>query len=146
MDLLTFYSIDERYEKKPDEMEEYTWTARIMGQGLPTKAGAYPLPYLYAGHGLLLICLLLSSLVSYPGFPLTEVPEEFQSLLLQGIGITFLINLASAVYSVGISEKKQEPTIFWCLKCFLFGGLALGELSEAVPTPVKPRNGRGAGF
>ena len=79
MDLLTFDTIDDR----PVDEEPYDWTARVIGQGLPTKAGVYPLPYLYAGHGLLLICLLISCLINYPGFPLTEVPEEYQSLLLQ---------------------------------------------------------------
>ena len=41
--------------------------------------------------------------------------------------------------------SKEEPVNFWFAKVFLLGGLALGELSEAVPTPVRPRNGRGAG-
>ena len=51
-----------------------------------------------------------------------------------------------AVYCRGIAESKEEPINFWSAKCLLFGGLALGELSEAVPTPSKPKNGRGAGW
>ena len=141
MALLTFDTIDDR----PLNEDPYDLTAKLIGRGLPTKAGVYLLPYLQSGHMLLLGVLLLSSLVTYPGFPLTELPEAYQSLLLQGIGLTLLINAAAAVYSRGIAEKKQEPVTFWFVKCLLFGGLALGELSEAVPMPVKPRNGRGAG-
>ena len=52
-----------------------------------------------------------------------------------------------AVYCRGIAAAKEEPINFWSAKCLLFGGLALGELSEAVPNPrdLKPKNGRGAG-
>ena len=142
MELFTFDSIDER---PPDE-EPYDYTARFIGRGLPNKAGAYYLPYLQSGHMLLLGVLILSSLVSYPGFPLTEVPDAYRALLLQGIGLTFAVNLLTAVYSRGIAEEKQEPVAFWFVKCCIFGGLALGELKQAVPMPTKPRNGRGAGL
>ena len=80
------------------------------------------------------------------GFPLTQVPDEYRALLLRGIGITFGINLLCAIYSRGIAAKKEEPVNFWFVKVALFGGLALGELSEAVPMPTKPKNGRGAGL
>jgi len=141
MELFTFDSIDER----PTDEPRYDWTARVIGRGLPDKTGAYLLPYLQSGHMLLLGVLFLCSLVSYPGFPLTELPEEYQGLLLQGIGFTFVVNLACAVYSRGIAAAKEEPVNFWFGKVFLFGGLALAELTDAVPLPTKPRNGRGAG-
>jgi len=141
MELLKFDTIDDR----PMDEPEYDYTARIIGRGLPNKAGAYPLPYLQSGHMLLVGVLLLCSLISYPGFPLTTVPAEYRGLLLQGLGITYLFNAACAVYARGIAEAKQEPVAFWTVKVFLLGGLALGELSEAVPMPQKPRTGRGAG-
>ena len=141
LELLSFDTIDDR----PENEEPYDYTARFIGRGLPNKAGVYLLPYIQSGHMLLLGSLLLSSIVSYPGFPLTEVPDAFRAILLQGLGITYLFNLGCAVYCGGIAEKKQEPVLFWRVKCFLLGGLALGELTEAVPMPQKPRTGRGAG-
>jgi len=142
MELLSFDTIDDRPKNEP----EYDMTARLIGRGLPNNAGAYVLPYLQSGHMLLLGVLLLCTLVSYPGFPLTEVPAEYRSLLLQGLGLNFALNLAAAVYARGIAERKQEPLGFWSAKVFLLGGLALGELSEAVPEPTKPRTGAGAGL
>ena len=126
--------------------DPYDFFDRRIGKGLPNKAGVYYLPYLQSGHMLLLGVLLLCSLVSYPGFPLTEVPDAYRGPLLQGIGLTIGINALLAVYSRGIAEKKEEPVGFWFGKVLLFGGLALGELSEAVPMPTKPKNGRGAGW
>ena len=73
------------------------------------------------------------------------MPSEYRELLLQGIGLTFAINAACAVYARGIAAQKNEPVNFWFGKVLLLGGLALGELSDAVPVPAKPRNGRGAG-
>jgi hypothetical protein len=189
MELLAFDTIDER----PRNEDPYDATARIIGRGLPNKAGAYTLPYLQTGHMLLLGVLLLSSSISYPGFPLTEesrtftqrmpapaswplvlgpalhssyklaqpilsrdvsaqawlplphqVPDEYRELLCRGLLLTFAINAASAIYARGIAEKKQQPVNFWCAKVFLFGGLALGELTQAVPDapPPKKRPGR----
>lgn len=141
-ELFSFDTIDDR----PADEPQYDWTARLIGRGLPNKTGTYLLPYLQSGHMLLFGVLLLCSLVSYPGFPLTEVPDAYRSLLLQGLGINLLMNILASLYARGIAEKKEEPVGFWQAKVILLGGLALGELSEAVPDPVKPRTGRGAGF
>eukprot|EP00308_Calcidiscus_leptoporus_P025655 CAMPEP_0119355666 /NCGR_PEP_ID=MMETSP1334-20130426/4473_1 /TAXON_ID=127549 /ORGANISM="Calcidiscus leptoporus, Strain RCC1130" /LENGTH=329 /DNA_ID=CAMNT_0007369553 /DNA_START=12 /DNA_END=1002 /DNA_ORIENTATION=+ len=136
LELLTFDKIDER----PLNEEPYDWTARLIGRGLPNAAGAYILPYLQSGHLLLVLVLLLSTFISYPGFPLTEVPDEYRELLRQGFLTTYVINTVAAVYSIGISAAKQQPVWFWCLKVWLLGGLALGELSEAVPDPPPEEN------
>lgn len=138
MELLTFDTIDGPSAEMVDR-EPYDWTARLIGRGLPNKAGAYLLPYLQSGHMLLLGVLLLCSLISYPGFPLTEVPDAYRGLLLQGLGIVFAINSGTAVYARGIAAIKQEPVVFWMLKCLMFGGLALGELTQAVPDPAPPK-------
>jgi len=132
LELLTFDTIDER----PVNEEPYDWTARVIGRGLPNNAGAYLLPYLQSGHLLLALTLLLSTCVSYPGFPLTEVPAEYRELLFQGLTLTYLINALAAVYARGIAERKQEPVDFWTVKTILFGGLALNELARAVPDPL----------
>ena len=141
MELFTFDSIDER----PADEEPYDLTAKVLGRGLPNKAGVYLLPYIQSGHLLLLGVLILCSTVSYPGFPLTEVPEAYRALLLQGLAITFFVNAITAYFARGVAASKDEPQNFWSAKCLLFGGLALGELREAVPMPTRPRNGRGAG-
>ena len=136
LSLLAFDDIDER----PEGEEVYDWTARFIGRGLPNNAGAYILPYLQSGHLLLLGVLWLCTLISYPGFPLTEVPDEYRALLLQGLGLTFLVNTATAAYALLVAAPaKEEPAVFWALKCFLLGGLALGELTQAVPEPKAER-------
>jgi hypothetical protein len=81
----------------------------------------------------------------YPGFPLTETPDEYRRLLFEGLGITYLVNTAVALYARGIAVAKEEPVGFWMAKCFLFGGLALGELAQAVPEPLPEKERRGAG-
>ena len=88
---------------------------------------------------LLLLTLVLATAVSYPGFPLTEVPDEYRVLLAEGLGLTFLVNAAAAVYARGIAEEKGQPPAFWTAKVFLLGGLALGELKSAVPAAPKPK-------
>jgi len=141
MELLTFDTIDGPSAEMVD-LEPYDWTARLIGRGLPNKAGAYLLPYLQTGHMLLVGVLLLCALISYPGFPLTQVPDVYRTLLLQGLGITFAINAGTAVYSRSLAAAKQEPVGFWMAKCLLLGGLALGELTQAVPEPAPKQRKR----
>ena len=137
MELLTFDEIDAR---PAVERGDYSGISRILGQGLPNQAGFYVLPYLQTGHMLLLVTVLLATLISYPGFPLTEVPDEYRLLLFEGMVLTFLVNAATAFYSRGLAESKGQPVVFWFVKCFLLGGLALGELAQAVPDEAaKPK-------
>jgi len=131
MNLLAFDNIDDR----PVNEDPYDLTAKLLGRGLPSKAGAYINPYIQIGHLLLLVTLLLSTLISYPGFPLTEVPDEYRALLFQGLAITYTINAGAAIYARGIAAAKEEPVGFWQAKVFLLGGIALGELVQAVPEP-----------
>jgi len=130
-ELLTFDTIDDRVERSDEAA--YDFTARVIGRGVASKGGAYLLPYLQSGHMLLLGVLLLSSSISYPGFPLTQVPDEYRALIKEGLVLNYLVNAACAVYSRGIAAAKQEPVGFWFGKVLLLGGLALGELTQAVP-------------
>ena len=57
--------------------------------------------------------------------------------LQQGLAVTFVVNTGCAWYSRGVAAKKRESVWFWMVKCFLLGGLALGELVNAVPDPAK---------
>lgn len=133
MELLAFDTIDER----PADEEDYDLFAQLIGRGLPNKAGVYLLPYLQTGHILLLATLLLCATITYPGFPLTQVPDEYKAIVWQGIGLTFLVNAGTAVYARGVAEAKGQSANFWSAKCFLLGGLALGELTQAVPDAPK---------
>ena len=85
----------------------------------------------------MLLVLLLACSVTYPGFPLTQVPADYRELLQQGLAVTFVVNTGCAWYSRGVAAKKRESVWFWMVKCFLLGGLALGELVNAVPDPAK---------
>jgi len=134
-ELLTFDTIDDRVERSDEAA--YDNTARILGRGTASVGGAYILPYLQSGHMLLLGVLLLASTISYPGFPLTQVPDEYRALLKEGLVITYVVNAATAVYSRGIAAAKQEPVGFWFGKIFLLGGLAFGELKQIEPMPEK---------
>ena len=60
------------------------------------------------------------------------MPDEYRALLQQGLVTTYVINAATAVYSLvgGVAAAKQEPVGFWFGKILLLGGLALGELRE----------------
>ena len=75
------------------------------------------------------------------GFPLTTLPDEYRDLIKEGLVLNYLVNAACAVYSRGIAAEKGEPVNFWFGKILLLGGLALGELTQAVPGPnsQKPR-------
>lgn len=126
------------------EGDPYDTVSRFAGRGRKNEQGVLFLPFLQSGHLILLTILLLASLIEYPGFPLTQVPDVYREQILKGIGLTYLVNLGCAFYSRGIAEKKQEPPGFWFGKVLLFGGLSLGELTLAVPTPesARPRLGR----
>ena len=132
-ELLSFDTIDER----PAAEESYDLLDKILGKGVANKADAFYLPYLQTGHVFMLLVLLLACSVTYPGFPLTQVPADYRELLQQGLAVTFVVNTGCAWYSRGVAAKKRESVWFWMVKCFLLGGLALGELVNAVPDPAK---------
>ena len=145
MELLTFDSIDER----PADEEPYDYTARFIGRGLPNKAGVYLLPYLQSGHMLLLGVLLLCSIVSYPGFPLTELPEAYRNLLLQGIGITFVINIGCVACATPKPTQataehavRQTRHIHVCM-CLLVTCAAAPCTAVASPLPRRSRSTSG---
>ena len=108
MELLTFDTIDGPTAEMVDR-EPYDWTARLIGRGLPNKAGVYLLPYLQTGHMLLIGVLLLCSFVSYPGFPLTQV------------SITCLTdNYASygpKEHCFGLNDNAYSPCMYVCGPC-----------------------------
>jgi hypothetical protein len=88
-------------------------------------------PYLQTGHGILLIVSLLAALVYAPGNPLTEFPSEIRSFLKQGLIVTYSINSVLAVQAYFNAKGKNLPALFWAAKCFLLGGVAYYEITQA---------------
>lgn len=137
-------------DDRPEGENPYDQYARFIGRGVgDAKSGVFFLPYLQTGHLLLLTVLLLCSFISFPGFPLTTVPEEFKVLLRKGLAETFAINFFAAIFARGVAKAQDEPADFWFGKVLIFGGIALDELAIQVPEAkkaagVKPRTGAGA--
>jgi len=109
-------------------LDEYDIIPSIFGSG---KLLNIPVPYLQTGHGILLIITLLSALVYAPGNPLTEFPLEIRNFLKQGLAVTYSINAVLAVQAFFKAKAKNLPAVFWAAKCFLLGGVAFFEVSEA---------------
>lgn len=80
---------------------------------------------------MLLIISLLAALVYAPGNPLTEFPPEIRSFLTNGLIVVYSINLVLAFAAAVQAKDKNLPALFWGVKCFLLGGLAYFELSQA---------------
>lgn len=109
-------------------LDEYDIIPSIFGSG---KLLNIPVPYLQTGHGILLAVTLLAALVYAPGNPLTEFPAEVRTFLKQGLTITYSINLVLAVQAFFKAKSKNLPASFWAAKCFLLGGVAFYEISQA---------------
>lgn len=64
---------------------------------------------------LLLIVLLLSGLVSYPGFPLTEVPDEYRALIFQASLLQYRVVVHSVqltqVANALLTQATNSPSI-----------------------------------
>lgn len=80
---------------------------------------------------MLLIVLLLSALIYYPGNPLTEFPPEIRRFLTQSLIITYGINTVLSIQAFFQAKNKNLPSVFWGLKVFILGGIAYYELSQA---------------
>jgi len=109
-------------------LDEYDILPSIFGSG---KLLGIPVPYLQTGHGILLVISLLAALVYAPGNPLTEFPPEIRSFLKQGLMVTYSINVVLAVQAFFNAKEKRLPSLFWAAKCFLLGGVAYYEITQA---------------
>eukprot|EP01041_Mallomonas_annulata_P004812 gene4812-9598_t len=109
-------------------LQEYDIIPSIFGSG---KLLNIPVPYLQTGHGILLVISLLAALVYAPGNPLTEFPPEIREFLKQGLLIVYSINVVLAGIGFQTAKSKNLPAKFWAAKCFLLGGVAYYEISQA---------------
>ena len=109
-------------------LKEYDIIPSIFGEG---KLLGLPVPFLQSGHGMLLLVICLAGYVYAPGNPLTNFPPEIRSFLRQGLGITYSINLVLAVQGYFNAKSKNLPALFWSAKCFILGGIAYYEITQA---------------
>lgn len=109
-------------------LEEYDIFQSIFGTG---KLMNIPIPYLQTGHGILLIIVALAAFIYAPGNPLTEFPPEIRAFFRNGLTVTYTINAVLAVVGFQRAQSKNLPGIFWAVKCFVLGGVAFYEISQA---------------
>ncbi|KAJ1636523.1 hypothetical protein T492DRAFT_958538 [Pavlovales sp. CCMP2436] len=120
--------------------EDYDYFSAILGEGARTDYGNFFLgPYLQSGHLVLTPTVFLAAYVSDPNFPLTSLPVEYRDFVKVAIAITYAINAGIAVYAALIAAPARGlPAPFWAIKCFLLGGVALGELTS-VPLKTEKK-------
>ena len=61
----------------------------------------------------------------------TEFPPEIRSFLRQGLGVTYSINAVLGIQAFFKARSKNLPGLFWATKCFILGGVAFYEISQA---------------
>ncbi|CAN0346528.1 unnamed protein product, partial [Phaeothamnion confervicola] len=98
--------------------ENYDMFASLLGEGRGTFLGL-PNSYLQSGHTVLLALCLLTAFVDYPGFPLTQLPQELREFLQRGLAVTYAINIAAAATSVGMARAVKQPWAFWAATPFV---------------------------
>ena len=91
--------------------------------------------YLQVGHGALALVLVLAAFVYEPNFPLTDSPIEYRSWLQQGLLVTYLINIGVAALAFLEAGKRDQPQLFWLVKSFFLGGVALNQLRTGTKIP-----------
>jgi hypothetical protein len=89
---------------------------------------------LQVGHFIGSLAIVLMSFVQYPGFPLTNLPDELRSSLQGGLGVIYLINTVLAVVAAGSAPSRNQSAILWAAKTFAVGGIAYDQLMQ-IPTP-----------
>jgi hypothetical protein len=89
---------------------------------------------LQVGHFIGSLAIVLMSFVQYPGFPLTNLPDELRSSLQGGLGVIYLINTVLAIVAASSAPSRNQPAILWAAKTFAVGGIAYDQLMQ-IPTP-----------
>jgi hypothetical protein len=89
---------------------------------------------LQVGHFIGSLAIVLMSFVQYPGFPLTNLPNELRSSLQGGLGVIYTINAVLAIVAAGSAPGRNQSAILWAAKTFAVGGIAYDQLMQ-IPTP-----------
>lgn len=89
---------------------------------------------LQVGHTFGALSVILCAFVEYPGFPLTNLPDQLRGALQGGLATIYLINAVLAVFAFMEAPSRNQPSILWGMKTFAVGGIAYDQLMQ-IPTP-----------
>jgi len=134
-------------EQKYFQSEGYGTVSALLGEGAKSFLGIPPGP-LQIGHFIGLLGITLCAFVTYPGFPLTNLPTSIRDALQGGLGMVLLINTLLAVGSVFKAGERGQSQALWAIKTLGVGGLAFDQLTQ-LPTleeieEMKNRKGKRA--
>lgn len=89
---------------------------------------------LQVGHFIGALGVILMAFVEYPGFPLTNLPDQLRGALQGGLATIYLINAVLAVFAAISAPSRNQPSLLWGAKTFAVGGIAYDQLMQ-IPTP-----------
>lgn len=89
---------------------------------------------LQVGHFIGALGVVLMAFVQYPGFPLTNLPDQLRGALQGGLGTIYLVNTVLAVLAAISAPSRNQPSLLWGAKTFAVGGIAYDQLMQ-IPTP-----------
>lgn len=114
------------------EKEAYSTVSALLGEGSKPFLGI-PTGPLQVGHFIGSLGIILMAFVTYPGFPLTNLPTPLRDFLQGGLAVTYAINLGLSVLAAFRARERNQPTLLWVAKTFSVGGLAYDQLTQ-LPT------------
>jgi len=114
------------------EKEAYTTVSALLGEGSKPFLGI-PTGPLQVGHFIGSLGIILMAFVTYPGFPLTNLPTPLRDFLQAGLAVTYTINLVLAVVAAFKAGERDQSAFLWGAKTFSVGGLAYDQLTQ-LPT------------
>lgn len=89
---------------------------------------------LQVGHFIGALGVVLMAFVEYPGFPLTNLPDQLRGSLQGGLATIYLVNTVLAVFAAISAPSRNQPSLLWGAKTFAVGGIAYDQLMQ-IPTP-----------
>jgi len=115
--------------------EEYGVVSILLGENAKSFIGI-PLGPLQIGHFFGSLAIFLMAFVSYPGFPLTNLPSPLRGAFQGGLGTVYAVNFVLAVLSTFQAGERGQPKLLWAMKTFTIGGLAYDQLTQ-IPTTAQ---------
>jgi len=88
------------------EKEEYGTISALLGEGAKSFLGIPPGP-LQIGHFIGFLGISLCAFVSYPGFPLTNLPTPIRDALQGGKCFEFICDLSHLVYNFVLRVRSR---------------------------------------
>ncbi|KAJ1451049.1 hypothetical protein M885DRAFT_621144 [Pelagophyceae sp. CCMP2097] len=112
--------------------------ANILGENAQ-KFFAIESAYIQLGHTVLPGVLLLMANVHEPGLPLTDLPQAYRDFFIQGLEVTYAINVFAGAKAFFEAKDREQPQIFWAAKTLLLGGVSLNQLRTGTKTAADLR-------